>query len=64
MWNILFQQSYDENCEYFFQCGDDMEFKTKGWINDGIKILKMNNDIGITGPVNNNPSNINTSYGI
>ena len=41
MWNILFKMAYDENCDYFFQCGDDIAFKTKNWINDGIQILKM-----------------------
>jgi hypothetical protein len=55
MWNILFKKAYDEGCEYFFQCGDDMNFKTKNWINDSINMLKQHNDIGITGPLNNNP---------
>jgi len=54
MWNILFKKAYDEGCEYFFQCGDDMNFRTKGWINDSIDILKKNNGIGISGPINNN----------
>jgi hypothetical protein len=54
MWNILFKQAYDEGNDYFFQCGDDMQIRTNGWVNDGIKILKKNNDIGITGPLNNN----------
>lgn len=56
MWNILFKKAHDEGCEYFFQCGDDINFKTKNWINDSINVLKQNNDIGITGPINNNPS--------
>lgn len=54
MWNILFKKAYDDNNEYFFQCGDDINFKTKGWINDSIEILKQNNNIGISGPINNN----------
>ena len=54
MWNILFKDAYDKGCEYFYQCGDDMEFKTKGWINACIKVLKKNNDIGLAGPINNN----------
>ena len=54
MWNILFKQAYDEGCNYFYQCGDDMEFKTKGWVLDCIKTLKSNNDIGLAGPINNN----------
>jgi len=55
MWNILFKKAYDEGCQYFFQCGDDINFKTKNWINDGIKVLKSHNNIGISGPINNNP---------
>ena len=54
MWNILFKQAYDDNYDYFFQCGDDINFHTKNWITDSIAILKSNNDIGISGPVNNN----------
>ena len=54
MWNKLFDDAYKSGCDYFYQCGDDMEFKTKGWINDSIKVLKSKNDIGLAGPVNNN----------
>ena len=55
MWNRLFKKALDDNCEYFYQCGDDIEFKTKGWINDSIKKLQENKNIGLTGPINNNP---------
>lgn len=54
MWNILFRKAYDDGCEYFFQCGDDINFKTKGWVNDSICALQNNDDIGISGPINNN----------
>ena len=54
MWNILFKKAYDEDCEYFFQCGDDIHFTTKGWVNDCIETLKNHGDIGLTGPINNN----------
>tara|TARA_Y100000389_G_scaffold205099_1_gene263124 strand:+ start:6331 stop:7077 length:747 start_codon:yes stop_codon:yes gene_type:complete len=54
MWNTLFDKSYNDGCEYFYQCGDDISFKTQKWVNDSIQILKKNNDIGITGPINNN----------
>ena len=43
-----------ENCHYFFQCGDDIHFSTKGWVNDCIQTLLKSNDIGLTGPINNN----------
>ncbi len=51
MWNILFDVSYKEGCDYFVQCGDDVEFKTTGWINQCIRILKENNGLGVTGPI-------------
>lgn len=54
MWNVLFKQSYEEGCDYFFQCGDDISFKTSGWINDCISTLNKSNGVGMTGPVNNN----------
>lgn len=54
MWNELYKLAYDNNCNYFYQCGDDIEFKTKDWIKDCIIKLKENNDIGLTGPINNN----------
>ena len=62
MWNKLFEKAYSDNCEYFFQCGDDIEFKTKGWINDCISVLSGNNNIGLTGPINNNPYILTQSF--
>jgi len=54
MWNILFKRAYDDECHYFFQCGDDIAFKTCGWINDCILTLQKSNNVGMTGPINNN----------
>ena len=54
MWNKLFIDAYNRDCQYFYQCGDDMEFKTKGWINDSITALKRRDDVGLAGPINNN----------
>jgi len=54
MWNVLFKSAYDEDCDYFYQCGDDIVFHTKGWVNDCINKLKSNDDIGLVGPINNN----------
>ena len=50
------------DCDYFFQCGDDIEFKTNGWVEDCISKLQENNNIGLVGPVNNNPR-IHRHYG-
>jgi len=55
MWTRLFKKAYNDNCDYFFQCGDDIIFATKGWTNACINKLKENNDIGVSGPVTNNP---------
>ena len=54
MWNILFKNAYDNGCDYFYQCGDDIVFKTNNWVKDSIEILKKHNDIGLSGPLNNN----------
>ena len=62
MWNIVFKVAYDENCDYFYQCGDDVEFKTNEWVNDSITILKANNNIGLTGPINNNARILTQSF--
>ena len=62
MWNQLAKKAYDDGCDYFFQCGDDIEFHTKGWVNDCIEVLKNNNDIGLAGPINNNSQILTQSF--
>jgi hypothetical protein len=62
MWNRLFEKAYGDGCDYFFQCGDDIEFKTKNWINDCIMTLQKSNDIGLVGPINNNPRILTQSF--
>jgi hypothetical protein len=54
MWNELFKLAYSENCDYFYQCGDDIYFHTNGWVNDSINTLQKYNNVGLTGPNNNN----------
>jgi len=54
MWNRLFTKAYDDGYDYFFQCGDDIEFKTAGWVNACIDALSKSNDVGVAGPMNNN----------
>jgi hypothetical protein len=55
MWNILLIHAINNNMNYFYQCGDDIIFKTYGWVQNAIEILHSHNDIGITGPINNHP---------
>lgn len=62
MWNVLFKKAYDDNYDYFYQCGDDIVFKTQGWIKDSISMLKSKNDIGLTGPINNNNRILTQSF--
>ena len=61
-WNVLFKKAYDDNYDYFYQCGDDIVFKTKGWINDSISMLRSKNNIGLTGPINNNNRILTQSF--
>ena len=53
MWNRAFVQACTDGCRYFFQCGDDISFETKGWVHDSVEQLKANNNIGLTGPIDN-----------
>ncbi len=50
MWNILAEKALCDGCDYFFQCGDDVELLDNGWITECVSILKSNNDNGMTGP--------------
>jgi hypothetical protein len=54
MWNILFRRAYDAGCDYFYQCGDDIVFHTKGWTRDCIATLDAHHGYGLVGPINNN----------
>lgn len=51
MWNKLFKQAYEDGCDYFYQCGDDIEFLTKGWVTTSINALLKHNNNGLTGPI-------------
>ena len=62
MWTRLFHKAYDDGCEYFYQCGDDIDFKTSGWVNDAIKILQEHDNMGVTGPKNENPRIITQTF--
>lgn len=62
MWNKLFKNAFDENCDYFFQCGDDIQFITKGWINHCIGFLKGTRQIGVVGPINENVRILTQSF--
>lgn len=62
MWNRLFKSAYEDDYEYFFQCGDDISFETNGWINACIEQLQKSNGIGMAGPLNNNARILTQSF--
>jgi hypothetical protein len=62
MWNRLFQKAYDAEFDYFFQCGDDIEFKTTGWTNACIEALSNSGGVGVAGPINNNARILTQSF--
>lgn len=62
MWNRLYEKAYNDGFDYFFQCGDDINFKTQGWVDECLKILKQHNNIGLTGPINNNNRILTQSF--
>ena len=51
MWNYLFKIAYNDNNDYFYQCGDDIDFQHIGWLDTCIDILKSENNIGVCGPL-------------
>jgi hypothetical protein len=38
--------------DYFYQCGDDIIFKTNGWLEKSIESITQHHGIGISGPFN------------
>jgi len=60
MWNKLFDVAYTNKCDYFFQCGDDIEFLTNGWVNTCINKSVENDNIGVTGPIDINNTKLLT----
>ena len=51
MWNKAFKIAYDDKCDYFYQCGDDILLQSKKWVTNSIDKLKKHNNIGLTGPL-------------
>mgnify|MGYP003644371469 FL=1 len=50
IWNLLLEEAKEE-CDYFYQCGSDIQHITKLWDNYFINILKKNNNVGFCGGV-------------
>jgi len=49
-WNMLFKKAYEDNNDYFVQCGDDILFMNKNWLNMCIYHLILNIDLGVSTP--------------
>jgi hypothetical protein len=62
MWNHLARKAYADDCDYFFQCGDDIFFKTLGWVKDCIAALQQHHNVGLTGPDNHNGRILTQSF--
>jgi hypothetical protein len=62
MWNRLFDKALADGNDYFFQCGDDIEFQTKGWVNACIEALGKSGGLGVAGPINNHPRILTQSF--
>lgn len=62
MWNRLYEKAYNYGHQYFFQCGDDIDFKTKGWVDACVSTLNSHDDVGLTGPINNNNRILTQSF--
>ena len=60
MWNRLFHKAYHDDCDYFYQCGDDIQFLNKGWVSKSIKLLQLYHNLGCTGPQDKMQSRIHT----
>jgi len=60
MWNKLFETAYNQEYDYFFQCGDDIQFITSNWVQTCINKQQLNNNIGVTGPIDINNTRLLT----
>ena len=57
MWNKLFKIAFNDNYDYFYQCGDDIIFNDKNMFHESISILNKNNNIGVSGSLTTNGNN-------
>ena len=49
IWNDLFKEAIKEDFDYYVQCGSDIKFLDKGWVQECIETLQKSNDIGVVG---------------
>ena len=58
IWNRLYKQSYDDN-DYFVQCGSDISFIDKGWVDASIQKFLLNDNYGVVGFVDSGRRKVN-----
>ena len=47
-WNILFKNAIIDECDYYYQIGDDVQIECP-WTNIFVSILQENNNVGVVG---------------
>jgi len=59
-WNLLFGNAISDQCEYFYQLGDDIRIMDAGWEQEFIDNLQTTDGLGVTGPLDMNNTRILT----
>tara|TARA_R110002153_G_scaffold268883_2_gene434109 strand:+ start:165 stop:887 length:723 start_codon:yes stop_codon:yes gene_type:complete len=59
IWNKLYDFAIKDNNDYFCQCGSDIEFHDKDWVDASIYQLKNNKNIGVVGLTDQGRKNFN-----
>lgn len=59
-WNLLFGNAISDQCEYFYQLGDDIRIMDSGWEQEFIDNLQTTDGLGVTGPLDMNNTRILT----
>jgi len=49
IWNELFKNAVEENNDYYVQCGSDISFIDKNWVNCAMDKLDCHNGLGVVG---------------
>lgn len=59
-WNLLFGNALSDECEYFYQLGDDIRIIDPAWEQEFIDSLRKTDGLGVTGPLDTNNTRILT----
>lgn len=53
VWNKLYEHAINDDCDYFYQLGDDIVLQTSNWDDSFVTAMKSQNNIGIVGGMSN-----------